>query len=230
MADPVSPPKEPRPRLDRDQIVRAATELISVQGVEGLTMRRVGQELGVEAMALYRYVSGREELLESVIDHLLSGVSERVEKLQFSSWQGYLQAMAHEMRQMALDHPAAFPLAASRHPAAPWLRPPLRSISLVEHFLATLADAGFDDTAAVDAYKLFTTFLVGSLLLEIAAHGSDISATDGAKAKERETRLREPLERAPHVSRMRQRLSQDTSRQEFEVGLEALIDRIERSY
>ena len=229
MSDPV-PPRGPRPRLDRDQIVRAATELISEQGVDGLTMRRVGQALGVEAMALYRYVSGREELLEAVIDHLLSSVARQVTDLQPTSWQGYLQTLAHEMRRMAQEHPAAFPLAATRHPAAPWLRPPLRSIELVENFLLALTDAGFDDAGAVDAYKLFTTFLVGSLLLEVAAHGSDIADADTAKVEERETSLREPLAKAPHVVRMRDRLSQDSSTQEFEVGLEALIDRIERTF
>jgi AcrR family transcriptional regulator len=214
--------------LDREKVVRAAVDVIGRQGVAGLSMRKVGQDLGVEAMALYRYVSGRDELLEAVVEHLLSGITETVDGQGFTSWQGHLQGLAHQVRQVALDHPAVFPLIASRHPAAPWLRPPLRSIDLVEHFLKVLVDGGFDDAAAVDAYKLFTTFLLGFLLLEVVAHGSDITAAGEEPGQGSEERLREPLAAAPHVRRMRERLSTDTSTQEFEVGLEALIDRIAR--
>lgn len=229
MTAPAEPPRDTRSRLDRERVVQAALDVIGTESVDGLTMRRVGQHLGVEAMALYRYVADREDLLEAVVEHLLRGVAEQVERHQFTSWQGYLQGLAHEMREAALAHPAAFPLVATRDPAAPWLRPPLRSIEMIEHFLATLNDAGFDDGPAVDAYKLFTTFLVGSLLLEVAAHGSDIPPVGEATSKAADDPLREPLAKAPHVARMRESLSQNTSEQEFEVGLEALIDRIGQS-
>ena len=167
-----------RPRLDRDLIVQTAITSIDTHGVQGLTMRRVGQDLGVAAMSLYRYVSGREALLEAVVEKLMDGVTARADAVGFTSWQGYLQVLANEVRRVAQAHPAAFALVASRHPATPWLRPPLRSIELVEHFLATLSDFGFDDIRAVDAYKAFTTFLIGSLLLEVAAHGEDILSVD----------------------------------------------------
>lgn len=223
-------PKESRTPLDRDRVIQGAIDVITANGVDGLTMRRVGQELGVEAMALYRYVSGREELLEAVVDSLLGGITDKVEAQGFESWQGYLQALAHEVRHVALANPAAFPLAATRHPEAPWLRPPLRSIDVVEHFLATLTGAGFDDIAAVDAYKLFTTFLIGSLLLEVAAHGSDIAGVGEQRKGGAPTALSGKLDGAPHVRRTEQRLSKDTSKQEFEIGLEALIDRIDRAF
>ena len=166
------PPRDSRPRLDRDLIVQTAITSIDTHGVQGLTMRRVGQDLGVAAMSLYRYVSGREALLEAVVEKLMDGVTARADAVGFTSWQGYLQVLANEVRRVAQAHPAAFPLVASRHPATPWLRPPLRSIELVEHFLATLSDFGFDDIRAVDAYKAFTTFLIGSLLLEGLTPGS----------------------------------------------------------
>lgn len=227
------PTTRTRCRLDRERIVQAAIASIDTHGVQGLTMRRVGQDLGVEAMSLYRYVSGREDLLEAIVQRLVDGVTDRVDAAGFTTWQGYLQSMAHEIRRVALAHPAAFPLAASRHPSAPWLRPPLRSIEVIEHFLATLSTHGFDDTRAVDTYKVFTTFLVGSLLLEVAAHGNDIVPMDetldegGADIPERDGLV--DLTTAPHVHRMQEQLSQDTSEQEFEIGLESLIDRIERS-
>ncbi|MBW8172528.1 TetR/AcrR family transcriptional regulator C-terminal domain-containing protein [Ornithinimicrobium sp. Arc0846-15] len=223
----------PRRRLDRPYIVQSAMSSIDEHGVQALTMRRLGKELGVEAMSLYRYVSGREDLLEAVVEALLDGITDRIDAQEPTSWQNYLQLLAHEIRKTALAHPAVFPLAASRHPAAPWLRPPLRSIDLVEHFLASLTERGFDDTHAVDAYKVFTGFLVGSLLLEAAIRGGDVAprseTLNEGQAAVAETDGGLALDDAPLVRRMQHRLSDDTSDQEFEIGLESLIDRIEQS-
>ncbi|MFP3821900.1 hypothetical protein SB658_24695, partial [Bacillus sp. SIMBA_008] len=61
------------------------------------------------------------------------------------------------------------------HPAAPWLRPPLRSVEVVEMFLRTLIEQGFSDRQAVDTYRSFSSFLLGQLLLESAVRGAEIS-------------------------------------------------------
>lgn len=222
----------PRRRLDRDRIVEAALSSIEAGGLEQMTMRSLGRDLGVEAMALYRYVTGREDLLEAVVASLLDGLVQRVEEAETTSWQEYLQHVAHEVRRTARDNPAAFPLVVSRHPAIPWLRPPLRDIEIVEHLLATLTAAGFADDQAVDAYKAFTSFLVGSLLLEVSTRVENVSAVDEpmnegrAQIPEQDT-PDDDLREAPHIQRMQQRLSQDCSDAEFEIGLETLLNRIE---
>lgn len=231
-ADGTSAPS-PRRRLDRERIIEAALSSIEVDGLEQMTMRSLGRDLGVEAMALYRYVSGREDLLEGVVSTLLGGLVPRVEAAETTSWQQYLQHVAHEIRRIAIEHPAAFPLVISRHPATPWLRPPLRDIEMVEHLLATLTARGFHDAQAVDTYKAFTSFLVGSLLLEISTRVENISAVEepmnegGAQIPEQDDP--DDLKGAPHVERMREQLSQDRSEEEFEIGLETLLNRIERS-
>ena len=110
-------------------------------------MRRLGARLDVEAMSLYRYVNGREDLLEAVVDALVHTIEiPAVGQLQpVDGWQAFLQVIAHDVRRLAHDHPAAFPLIATRHPAAPWLRPPLRSLRLVEGFLSGLEARGFTE-------------------------------------------------------------------------------------
>jgi hypothetical protein len=65
------------------------------------------------------------------------------------------------------------PLVASRPVEAPWLRPPLRSLTWVEAFLDGPLSEGFSDQAAVAAYRAFTSFLLGHMLLEVAALGAD---------------------------------------------------------
>src|SRR5918911_4494229 len=63
-----SPPGAARTPLDRRRVLAAAVEFIDEHGLETLTMRRMGAHLGVEGMALYRHVTGREDLLDGVVE------------------------------------------------------------------------------------------------------------------------------------------------------------------
>jgi TetR/AcrR family transcriptional regulator, tetracycline repressor protein len=220
-------------RLSRSVIVSAAIGYIDLHGAQGLTMRGLGQELGVEAMALYRHVTGREDLLEAVVAELLDGVTDGLDPQLTGSWQGYLQTLAHAVRRIALEHPSAFPLVATRHPAAPWLRPPLRSLKLVEDFLTALSSHGMADEQVVEVYRAFSSFLLGSLLLEAAQRGTETSPLeeplDEGSAQVPNADAQLDLSRNPLITRFQPLLSEDHSAEEFEVGLETLLDRLERS-
>ena len=137
-------------------------------------------------------------------------------------WQDFLQRLAHGVRRVALAHPRAFPLVASRPPEAPWLRPPLRSLDWVESFLAGLVAEGFDDQTAVACYRAFSSFLLGHLLLEVASLGADLGPLD---VLEEDAEVR-GLDSFPTVRRLRRDLSLDTSVVEFEEALEQLLDRM----
>ena len=123
-----------------------------------------------------------------------------------------------------------FPLIATRHPAAPWLRPPLRSLRVVEDFLGTLVAQGFTDDAAVAAYRAFSSFLLGHLLLEAATVGSPATLVDVADAGRTAipTSQEVDLRLYPCLRRMEDRLSEDHAAAEFERALEDLLDRLER--
>jgi len=226
-ADVVAGDEAPSARvpLDRERIIKAAIEHIDKAGLATLTMRRLGASLGVEAMSLYRYVPGREDLLDAVVDHIINEMynDDDVIDSPQDGWQDFLQRLAHGVRRVALAHPPAFPLVASRPPEAPWLRPPLRNLHWVESFLAGLVDEGFSNDAAVAAYRGFTSFLLGHLLLEVSTHGADVGPLDviddGSK---------EPISlgRYPHVSEMKGALSEDHAAAEFEESLENLLDRL----
>jgi len=220
-------------RLSRTVIARTAVTYIDRHGMQGLTMRGLGHELGVEAMALYRYVTGREDLLEAVVAELLGDVSARLDSQLTGSWQGYLQTLAHAVRQIAIDHPSAFPLVATRHPAAPWLRPPLRSLELVEDFLTTLSTHGMADEQVVEVYRAFTSFLLGSLLLEAAQRGAETSLVeeplDEGSAQISNTDGHLDLSGESAIARFRPLLSEDHSAEEFEIALETLLNRLDLS-
>lgn len=216
---------ESRAPLSRRLILELAIDLVDQEGLRKLTMRRLGSACGVEAMALYRYVHSREDLLSGMVDLLVDDLhaDQLAARRQEDGWQDFLVRLAHGVRQIALDHPELFPLAATRPPEAPWVRPPLRSLRWMETFLETMLSYGFDDEAAVAAYRSYTTFLLGQLLLEVAARTSqETVATESVASPVRE------LSDYPNLHRLQTLLSQDHSAAEFEDTLEALLDRLER--
>jgi AcrR family transcriptional regulator len=218
------PPSARRP-LDRGRIIRAAIDFIDESGLPGLSMRRLGNVLGVEAMSLYRYVPGRESLLDGVVEAVISEMrdDDQILDVPRDGWQDFLQRLAHGVRRVALAHPKVFPLIASRPPEAPWLRPPLRSLQWVEAFLNGLISEGFSDEAAVSAYRAYTSFLLGHLLLEVSALGGDVGpldvVDDGESANEKEMVYET-------VGRLGEALAEDHSAAEFEEALEDLLNRL----
>lgn len=214
-------------RLSRELILDTAIELIDRHGLPQLTMRRLGAACGVEAMALYRYVHSRGDLLTGIVDQIVDRLhaQQLAARHQEDGWQDYLLRLAHGVRKIALEHPEVFPLLATQAPEAPWVRPPLRSLRWMETFLDTLISYGFDDIAAVAAYRAYTTFLLGHLLLEVSARGAELHPDEvlldeGATAKR-------DLSRYPHLQRLQPMLSEDHTTAEFEEGLEAQLDRLE---
>ena len=213
-----------RAPLSRDRIVAPAIDFIDEHGLPGLTMRRLGEALGVEAMSLYRYVPGRENLLDAVVAALTAQLEfdPEVRHVPDAGWEDFLVRLAHGVRRVALSHPKVFPLVASRPLEAPWLRPPLRSLAWVERFLVGLRQEGFDDDSAVGAYRAFTSFLLGHLLLEVSTHGADVGPLDVREEDDEPGALAE----YPTVARLRSSLSEDHAAIEFEDALDELVTRI----
>lgn len=218
-----------RQGLDRRRILLAAVAFIDEEGLHALTMRRLGGHLGVEAMALYRYVPSREDLLDGVVDTVLDALHRDPEVHLHArhGWQNYLQRLAHGIRRIALDHPAVFPLIVTRPPSAPWIRPPLRSLRWLESFFTVMADAGFDDEAAVVAYRAYTTFLLGHLLLEVSHRGGGLAAEEDEESTPARTSEDVGLADYPHLRELESLLDEDETVTEFEEALEGLLDRLD---
>ena len=218
--------------LTRELIISAAVLFVDDHGLPALTMRGLGKELSVEAMSLYRYVNGREDLLEGIVESMVSELHLNPDTMEpINGWQAYLQWLAHGVRRIAQEHPAVFPLIATRHPAAPWLRPPLRSLRVVEDFLSELISRGFTDESAIAAYRAFSSFLLGHLLLEAAARTaeSDMAADLLGQPEISPASDESSISAFPQVVRLGPRLSEDHSHAEFEAALENMLDRLDRT-
>ena len=222
---PSAEPGEGATGLDRRKVIGGAISMVDRDGLRELTMRKLGNYLGVEGMALYRYVSGRDGLLDAMVETVIDELYGDPDVLMSSAdWADYLRRLAHGIRRIALAHPQLFPLIATRPPAAPWVRPPLRSLKWMESFLQNFRDTGFSDRASVAIYQSFSSFLLGHLLLEVSAQGADIGPVDDpdpgpAKASD--------LDGYPLLQELKPLLSEDRSAEVFEDSLELLIHRID---
>lgn len=243
------PPARGRRRLDLSmgKVLDAAHTLVQQGGPSALTMRRLGRELNADPMALYRYAGDRGRLLDALVERYVNQMLEDplLQPHAEHDWRAFLTHLGHGVRELALAQPMVFPLLATHPPAAPWLRPPLRSLRWIEQFLSGLLERGFADDGAVAAYRAFTSFLLGHLLLEISAlnpnPGSDsdsgvgpgsnqaasLAATMTARAEPPAT-PQDSLQHYPALARLADRLRQDHAQQEFHSALTSVLDRISR--
>lgn len=219
-------PISQRGSLSRRKVLAAAVDTIDHSGLREFSMRQVANRLGVESMALYHYVHGREDLLDGIVEYVIDDLYGDPEVyIDTPDWQDYVVRLAHGVRRIALAHPLVFPLIATRPPAAPWVRPPLRSLRWMESFLETLHRCQFSDAASVAAYRAFSSFLLGHLLLEVSAQGADTSPIEQEPP---DASRNADLSSYPRLLSLETELSQDRSAEEFDESLENLIDRMER--
>lgn len=214
-----------RAQLTKQRIYGAAIDLIDREGLRALTMRRLGEYLDVEAMAIYHHVKGREALLDGVVETVVDELyGDPDVYITDADWQEFLIRLAHGVRRIALAHPEVFPLVCTRPPAAPWVRPPLRSLRWMESFLQTLHRCGYTDLAAVKAYQAFSSFLLGSLLLEVSGKGVDIGPVEEVDPDASPTT---DLREYPMLERLEPEMSKDRSAEIFAESLEVLLDHLE---
>jgi AcrR family transcriptional regulator len=99
-----SPAAEGRPQLTRERVVTAAIELADRDGIDSLSMRKLAQDLGVEAMSLYTHVNSKNDLLNALADAVISQVPITADS---GDWQAGLRQMALAARTVMLRHPWA---------------------------------------------------------------------------------------------------------------------------
>ncbi|MEW9873323.1 TetR/AcrR family transcriptional regulator C-terminal domain-containing protein [Arthrobacter sp. HS15c] len=175
-----------KPRLSRELVLSAALELVDDEGLDALTMRRLGQVLERDPMSLYRYAENRAALLDGVSEMVLN------ELAIFPAdpdWKAQLRRIAHDLRLLALRHPNVIPLLVTRPLSTPLGMRPLGTVRPLEQILALLIDAGFAPTDALHVYRAYYGFLYGHILNELQEYIVD--------PEENEALLRLGLHRLP---------------------------------
>jgi len=134
-------------------VLATALQLVDEQGLGKLSMRRLGEALGVEAMSLYRYVTHKQDLLDGVHGAVLDEV---VPPESSADWEARLRALSHAFRDALMRHPKTLPLFATRPAVAP------SSLSLVDAALGILDEAGLPADEQLGALHALVAFIVGS--------------------------------------------------------------------
>jgi AcrR family transcriptional regulator len=201
-----------RGRLTRERILRAALELADAEGIESLKMRELAQALGFEAMALYRHVANKDEIVDGILDLVLQEVEQPPASAE---WAEAIRASAISMHRALERHPWAASLLIS--PAG--LRP--ARLTFAEALLARLEDAGFSDEASFHAYHVLDAHVIGFSLWQV---GHPLTADERAAVAERLTRISfddYPRLAAHHDQHGRDGPHRDVSA--FEVGLDLML-------
>jgi TetR/AcrR family transcriptional regulator, tetracycline repressor protein len=146
-------PPRTRAGLSRERVLRTALELVDRDGVDALTMRRLGRELGVEAMSLYSYVDNKQDLIEGVVEQVFKEMP--LITPGPGSWQERLRINAAMFRSVLLRHPRAVRLVAGR---------PLiteGTVAFVESALVELRSIGLDLATADRVLEVIASFTLG---------------------------------------------------------------------
>ncbi len=150
--------------LSRESTLRAALAIIDADGVEALSMRRLGHALDRDPMSLYRYAGTKAELLDGVVEAVLAELS--VDTTD-GDWATQLRTVARHFRALALAHPNVVPLLVTRPLATPISMRPLGTLRPLEAILELLINAGFSEVEALHVYRSFYGFIQGHVLNEL---------------------------------------------------------------
>jgi len=169
-----------RPALTREQILTNAVAIIDAEGVEALTMRRLGQALHRDPMAIYRHAADKDALLDGVVEQVAAELITPREPNSNgdANWEAVLHRIAHTFRRVALAHPRVVPLLLTRPLSGPLALRPLGTLQLLEELIELFSAAGFDQHGALHAARLFTGFLYGHVLHELQEQIHNPDETD----------------------------------------------------
>lgn len=214
--------------LTRDELVEAAIGIADNEGLEALSMRRLGRAVGVEAMSLYNHVDGKTALLEAVLERVIS----HIEIPEGDDWKAILRERTLRARAALLPHPWAAALLESTLVASP------EKLRQGDHILGVLRRGGFPLGLAYRAFMTIDSYLYGFLLQEI--HWPSTRAEIAAARATMEARM--GAQNYPNLSEMLSwYMAEDEARPragragrtpyqaEFEFGLDLILDGLEES-
>jgi TetR/AcrR family transcriptional regulator, tetracycline repressor protein len=153
--------REPAARLNEETVVDAALALIAERGLDGLSMRALGEQLGVEAMSLYHWFASKDRLLDAVADRLLATVVVPPTPTA-ETWRDWLAEVARSYRRVGLAHRRAFPLLATRRFLSPG------ATAFLQANIAAHLAAGFTVREALRLTRSIGAYINGIVLAEVA--------------------------------------------------------------
>jgi AcrR family transcriptional regulator len=219
---------QPRVPLSRERVLRAAIKVADQSGLESLTMRRLAEELGAEAMSLYYHVTNKENLLDGIADAVVAEINDVVAAIGAPSagadWKAAVRQRILSARQVLLRHPWAPRVLETRTSTS------LAVLLYYDGLLRLMRDGGF-------SYDLIHHALhaLGSRALGFSQEMFDPST--GASTQETTAALDSMAAQIPHLVAMLMEVAHDDpdstlgwcdDQTEFEFGLDIILDGLDK--
>jgi AcrR family transcriptional regulator len=209
---------EPRLPLSRDRILHAALELADGRGIESLTMRKLGQALGFEAMSLYNHVANKDDVLDGILD-LVLGESEPPSPA--GDWDTAIRTSAISVHDALRRHPWSCTLLMAPEHARP------ARTRYMDLLLGRLREAGFSAETTYHAYHVLDGYIFGFSLWE-TSHTYTAEEASSLAAKFAQTITADAY---PYLhEHAQQHFSEGPHRElrAFEFGLDLIVDGLKK--
>ena len=209
-----------RAPVNRDRVLERAVVVADGEGLEAVTMRRLARDLGVEAASLYHHVSGKDEILDGLVDV----VSAEIElPARTDDWRPAIRQRAHNTRSVLRRHPWAVALMASRTTPGP------ATLRLLDAGIGCLREGGLSVRAAAHAISAIDSYVHGFVLQEV-----NLPFRDEAELTAMTSAIMEqfPKEDFPYLFELTiEHVLQPgyDYGNEFDVGLEVVLDGVDVS-
>jgi AcrR family transcriptional regulator len=209
-------PSPPRRPLSRKRVLSAAVELADRSGIEALTMRRLGQQLGVEAMSLYKHVANKDDVLDGIVDLVVGDIEVPPTG---TPWRPAMRARAVSAHAVLLAHPWAALQIMSRFSIGPGMT------RYLDATFGRLREGGFTVEGALDAWHTLDSHIYGFTLQEL---GLPFEADQAAQVSA-DVLGTLSAEEFPHVVEVISHVMAHGRVEDFEFGLDLVLDGLERT-
>jgi AcrR family transcriptional regulator len=206
--------------LTRRRVLEAAVDLADDSGIESLTMRKLGQALGVEAMSLYYHVANKDALLDGMVDLVFAEIELPAAG---TDWKSAMRRRAMSARAALRRHPWAIGLMESRR------TPGSANIRHHDAVIGCLREAGFSVALTAHAYSLLDSYIYGFALQEASL---PVTTPQETAEVARSIMAEFPADAYPHLAELAvQHVLQPgyDYGDEFEFGLDLILDGLERA-
>ncbi|WP_068056704.1 TetR/AcrR family transcriptional regulator [Nocardia xishanensis] len=215
------PSRGPKPTLTLDRIVEAAVRVADTEGLAAVTMRRVATELGTGTMSLYRYLPGKAELLDLMLDRVQQPPEG---ELAPEGWREALRGYAYESLEMYRRHPWLLEVNQTRPVLGPG------ALAGMEHLLTRIESMGLADPEMIAVLVMISGYVAGVARTRVFAEEAERTTgmTDAEFWKAQEPALEKALAtgRYPAVAALSEEAF-DTSFDHFDFGLQRILDGLE---
>jgi len=211
---------EVRPRLSRERVLRAAVGRADAGGIEALSMRKLGEELGVEAMSLYTHVASKDDLLDGMTDAVFAEIELPVDGVD---WRTAMRTRAISTRQVLARHPWASSLMQSRTSPGP------ATLRHHDAVIGALRRSGFSLELTAHAFSALDAYIYGFALQQASL---PCDRVEEAAQLGRLMAARMPADQFPYLAEFTVghvlQPGYDYG-EEFEYGLDLVLDGLQRA-